>query len=225
MLFALSVAGVPSHTHVLQVGPIQVGIAKAATMEAAPPEPTIADRFTPPPGSAAVSVGLVSRCPYGLANCWSGAYHNLMALEGVLAVRPYAEKETSTATVYVAPGTIPDTEAWTAAFKGTANGSYDVWGFEMTFEGLPGIIAGELVLDLGQGDVVTLTDLATVRKIQWDWTASAAAEPRMDELSAFARLNAKASQSGVWSARVTGPFSSQGGKRVLAVRVVVDVTR
>lgn len=61
-------------------------------------------------------------------------------LDGVVAVRPCATAEDSTAEVYLADAGLPDLDRWPAQLAQWANGSYAFRGVEVT---LAGTITGE----------------------------------------------------------------------------------
>jgi galactose oxidase len=86
-------------------------------------------------GGTRVVAGLTSRCPYGLAACWGGAYQTLKALEGVDAVKAVANAEDSTAEVFLTSNGPPDVDSWQATFRDMAKGSYDFRGVEVTLTG------------------------------------------------------------------------------------------
>ena len=112
MLFALSAAGVPSHAHMIRLGEAAIAAARPrsfAAPAAAPPPPRQATR---------VVIGLTSRCPYGLAACWGGAYQSLLKLSGAAYVNPVADARTSTAEVFLHDKTSSGSRAVEAGIPG-----------------------------------------------------------------------------------------------------------
>jgi hypothetical protein len=82
-----------------------------------------------------ITIGLTTKCSYGLGACWAGAYEALRELNGVAAVRPIANTEDSTAEVYLRDEGLPDLSNWTRQFAYRANRSYDFRGVEVTLIG------------------------------------------------------------------------------------------
>ncbi|MGH3672308.1 MAG: galactose oxidase early set domain-containing protein, partial [Pseudonocardiaceae bacterium] len=141
MLFVLSKAGVPSVARIMRISLPATG--PHATVSLAL---TAARPFTEPAGKTRteerdetvkgqskgtrVTVGLTTKCPYGLGACWGGAYEALKKLEGVAAVRPIANTQDSTAEVYLHDQSLPDLDSWPEQLASSANASYDFRGVE-----------------------------------------------------------------------------------------------
>jgi len=174
----------------------------------------------PAPSGTRVVVGLTSRCPYGLAACWGGAYQSLKRLTAVASVSQEANAAESTAELFLNENGIPDLAAWKVQFKQSANGSYDFRGIEITLEGTVRTQAGHLLIRGTDYPPVELRQIGAIDKIQWDWDRKAPLMPTAEELDAFASLSAQLGSSGRKSAKakLTGPFQVISREPVLFVR-------
>jgi hypothetical protein len=210
MLFALSAAGVPSHAHMIRLG--------EAAIASAPPRSFAAPVAAPPPShrGTRVVIGLTSRCPYGLAACWGGAYQSLLKLSGVAYVNPVADASTSTAEVFLLDNTIPDPERWKREFQDSANASYEIRGIEVSVEGQLSREGDRFRLSLADGQQVDIERPAADAKVQWNWDAKAPEIFTEQEAAAAERPAPHAEAS--HRARLTGPLRKQNGKLAIAVR-------
>ena len=227
MLFLLSLDGVPSIAHFVRIG---------RASSAARTLPEIAARDRPAPRHAEtlsardarieaqasgtrVVVGLTSRCPYGLAACWGGAYQTLRALKDVDAVKAVANAEDSTAEVFLSGHGLPDIDSWKATFSDMAKGSYDFRGAEVTVTGTVRLEGDGLTL-FGSGWSIRLGALDATDKVQWDWSRRQRATPTSDESAAYGRLLDRVRAGGEpASVSITGPLRSENGGRRLHVRL------
>jgi galactose oxidase len=212
MLFALSAAGVPSHAHMIRFGePAIAPLTTAARSFAGP-------RAAAPPShrGTRVVIGLTSRCPYGLAACWGGAYQSLLKLSGVAYVNPVADARTSTAEVFLHGDAIPDPEQWKLEFQNSANASYDIRGLEVSVKGRLSREGDRTFLVLSDGQQVDIGRPAADSKIQWNWDARAPEVLTEQEQTASERLAPHAAASR--RAKVTGPLRRQDGRLAIAVR-------
>ena len=210
MLFALSAAGVPSHAHMIRLG--------EAAIAAARPRSFAAPAAAPPPSrqGTRVVIGLTSRCPYGLAACWGGAYQSLRKLSGAAYVNPVADARTSTAEVFLHDNTVPDPERWKREFQDSANASYEVRGIEVSVEGQLSREGDRFRLTLADGQQVGLERPAADAKVQWNWDAKAPETLTGQEATAVERLAPHAEAS--HRAKVTGPLLRRDGRLAVAVR-------
>lgn len=168
-----------------------------------------------------VTVGLTSKCPYGLGSCWGGAYEALKKLEGVVAVRPIANAEHSTAEVYLHHQGLPDLDRWPEQIAHWANGSYDFRGVEVTVTGAVGEHDGALQLTGPSLDApVKLMPLGQGMKLQWDHRTSSVRDATSDELDAYQNLESAHQdlRGGNEPVRVTGPLAKTDAGWVLYVR-------
>jgi galactose oxidase len=227
MLFLLSAVGVPSVAHFMQIGRASTAASTLDTAVAKDrPAPHAAEslsahdeRVEAEAGGTRVVVGLTSRCPYGLAACWGGAYQTLKALEGVDAVKAVANAEDSTAEVFLTSNGPPDVDSWQATFRDMAKGSYDFRGVEVTLTGTVRLESDGLTFS-GPGWSIRLDALDTTDKVQWDWSRRKPAEPPPAETAAYERLLDRVRASGELPVvMITGPLASQRGERRLHVRV------
>jgi hypothetical protein len=226
MLFLLSADGVPSVAHFVR---IERDSRTARTLDELAakvrPAPRHAEtlsardeRIEAQAGGTRVVIGLTSRCPYGLAACWGGAYQTLKALKGVDAVKAVANAEDSTAEVFLAGNGPPDIDSWKATFRDMAKGSYDFRGAEVTLAGAVRLESGELRLS-GPDWSIPLDALNTIHKVQWDWSLRKPAEPTPAESAAYDRLLDRVrASSELSSVVITGPLGSERGERRLHVR-------
>jgi galactose oxidase len=229
MLFLLSADGVPSVAHFMRVG--RSLSAAPATFDAAAakerPAPHHAEslsardeRIEAEASGTRVVVGLTSRCPYGLAACWGGAYQTLKTMKGVDAVKAVANTEESTAEVFLIGNGLPDIDSWRATFREMAKGSYDFRGAEVTLTGTVQLQNGGLMFS-GPGWLVHLDALGRTEKVQWDLSRRKPAEPTPAETVAYDRLLERVRVSGeLPSVPITGPLLSETNGRRLHVRVV-----
>ena len=220
MLFILSAAGVPSISRMVRIG----SPAPAARTAAVVPTKvkTALEKEAPraAPSGTRVVVGLKSRCPYGLAACWGGAYQSLKRLPAVASVTREANAAESTAELFLNENGIPDIAAWKVHFKQSANGSYDFRGVEITLEGTVRTRVGQLFIKGTKYPRVEIRQIGAIDKIQWDWDRKAPLVPTAEEQSAFASLSKQFGSSGRKSvrAKLTGPFQVISGEPVLFVR-------
>jgi len=229
MLFLLSTDGVPSVAHFLQIERDPT-VARTLDELAAKDRPapqhaeTLSahdERIEAQSGGTRVVVGLTSRCPYGLAACWGGAYQTLKALKGVDAVKAVANAEDSTAEVFLAGNGPPDIESWKATFRDMAKGSYDFRGAELTLTGAVRLEDDRLTLS-GPDWSIRLDALNTTDKVQWDWSRRQPAEPTPDESAGYGRLLDRVRTAGeLTSIVITGPLRSESGERRLHVRLAI----
>jgi Dyp-type peroxidase family len=220
MVFALSELGVPSVAHIMRFGP-DAGprVPRKPMKAAAARRAKRAKKRAAAPRGTRVVVGLTSQCPYGLSACWGGAYQSLNRLSGVSLVTDEADAANSTAELWLTTTDVPDVARWLEEFQASANGSYDVRGFEVTVSGTVRRDAGRLTLDVG-GRSIGLEPLGNDDKVQWDWDRKARAAVTADEAAAFARLEASVKPGKSAKATVTGPLRAGRGTPALAVRAV-----
>jgi hypothetical protein len=218
MVFALSVLSVPSEAHIMRFGSDagprdRRGVATQAAAARIAKE---AERASAPKGTF-VKVGLMSRCPYGLAACWAGAKQSLAKLDGVSLVEQQADAKTSTAGLWLIGTGLPDLERWMPQFEAAANGSYDIRGFEVSVAGTLRRHGTALELRV-DGDTVRLERLGESQKVQWDWDRKAREPIAPVEADAFARLLATSKPKGAVQVMVTGPLRLEHGTPVISVR-------
>jgi hypothetical protein len=154
-----------------------------------------------------VSVGLTSKCPYGIGACWGGAYEALQNLEGVSAVRPIPIVEDSIAEVFLEGETLPDLDHWPEQISRTANGSYHFRGVEVTLLG--GLRQCDDRLEVhvpALAGPVKLTPFEEGRKLQWDLRTGERKQATPAELEAYAKLSAARAADNEIVIRVTGPL-------------------
>jgi hypothetical protein len=244
MLFVLNHAGVPSVANIVHVG----GEPAATAAKAQPPaamaanaQPAAAMAAKAQPAAAVapaatleeldrairagatgtkVALGLTSKCPYGLAGCWRGAYDALLTLDGVTDVPPIANGTDSTADVFLGTDTLPDPDRWAEQIALSANGSYDLRGIEVSITGVLGFRDSGLVLTgPSLAAPLPLRPLGANDKIQFDRSAGLAHPATEEETTALDRL---AGQAGAATAakpvRVTGPLARDDDTWVLRVR-------
>jgi hypothetical protein len=218
MVFALSKLGVPSDAHIMRFGrDAGPRDRQAAAMHAEAARTTReAERVSAPKGTY-VRVGLTSRCPYGLAACWAGAKQSLAKLDGVSLVEQQADAETSTAGLWLIGTGLPALARWIPQFKDSANGSYDIRGFEVSVAGALRRrgTALELTVD---GQAVRLEHLGESEKVQWDWDRKAREPVAPAEADAFKRLLVASKPSGATQVMVTGPLRLEQGTPIISVR-------
>jgi galactose oxidase len=231
MLFAISSEGVPSRARIVRIGAAAVAHAKLGLEAAQATSESPAhykgqlqerDRAIKSESTGTrVTIGLTSKCPYGLAACWSGAYQTLKKLDGVDAVRPIADSENSTADVYLEHNGLPNLERWPAQISERANASYDFRGIEVTLIGTLGEQRGRPQLALqSTGVAVELRPLAETQMVQWNLKRRAPSEPTTNELAAFGQLQEvlRAAAGQAERVCVTGPLRREGGEWRLHVR-------
>ena len=228
MLFLLSAQGVPSVAHFIRIGSASREAGAFATRDASehtaqPVRESLAARDRKIEAEASgtrVVVGLTSRCPYGLASCWGGAYQTLKALKDVGEVKAVANATDSTAEVFLTGDGPPDVDSWKLTFREMANGSYDFRGAEATLAGAVQEHDGNLMLS-GPGWSVRLAPLGDTEKVQWDWTQRKPAASTPGELAAYQELRSRvhAGQQMLVVA-ITGPLRTESGEPRLHVRIV-----
>lgn len=233
MLFAISQAGVPSLARIIQIGSLP-----SQHPEAGPPmmaeegaqvistgktrTETLDEAIRSHATGTHVTIGLTTKCPYGLGACWAGAYEALKGLNRVAAVRPIANPKDSTAEVYLRDKGLPDLHNWINQFAGRANRSYDIRGVEVTLVG--SIRAQNGILQLTGDSLerpVTLMPLQQDLKVQWDHQDRRVQDATSDELNAYMQLETRYHNraGGMDSVRVTGPLTMTEAKEyVLYVR-------
>jgi hypothetical protein len=84
-----------------------------------------------------VTLGLTSRCPYGLAACWGGAYQTLKTLDGVAVVKAVANAKDSTAELFLSTNGLPNLDVWQRQFSAMAKHACPVDGgcdFKITLQ-------------------------------------------------------------------------------------------
>jgi galactose oxidase len=237
MLFALSATGVPSIARIIQIGKAlpakRFAKTKArtarSTAQSTAQSPYLAEGLTEhdekveaASTGTRVTVGLTSRCPYGLAACWGGAYQTLRTLDGVAVVKAVADAQDSTAELFLSTNGLPNLDVWQRQFSAMANGSYDFRGVEVALDGLVTVQGDHLILSGPSSTwTVKLDPLGETAKVQWDWAAKTAAAPTADEISAYQRLADRVQAAGGQArAQVSGPLSKDGGTWRLAVRAI-----
>ena len=224
MLFVVNRAGVPSVAHILHVAPLPVSAGQRAAAIAArtPAAPVVTleeedRRIRATAAGTRVTLGLTSKCPYGLGACWGGAYEALVKLDGVTDVPPIANADDSTADVYLGTDGLPDIDRWAAQIAESANGSYDLRGLEASVTGALELRPEGWVLTgpLLQASV-RLQPLGGRSKIQFDRTSGQSRPALPVEVAAFdLMIN---SVGGGVPVRVTGPLDGADGTSVLHVR-------
>ena len=232
MLFVLSEAGVPSVARFVRIAlpTADADLAEPpASPQAAPGQESAGrtrteeedDDFRARSGGTRVTVGLTAKCPYGLGACWGGAYEALTGLGGVDVVRPIANAEDSTAEVYLHDEGLPDLDRWPAEIAGSANGSYDFRGVEVTVTGAVQEQDGHLQLSGAFSDApLTLAPLEEDGKVQWDLGAGRAQDLTSDERDAYRSVESvhRGHDGGRVPIQVTGPLEKADGGWVLHVR-------
>jgi galactose oxidase len=169
-----------------------------------------------------VTLGLTSRCPYGLAACWGGAYQTLKTLDGVAVVKAVANAKDSTAELFLSTNGLPNLDVWQRQFSAMAKGSYDFRGVEVALDGTVSVQGDHLIFS-GPSSTwsVKLEPLGEAAKVQWDWATKAAAAPTVNETAAYQRLVERARAAGGQThAQISGPLSKDGGTWRLAVRAI-----
>jgi galactose oxidase len=175
-----------------------------------------------------VTVGLTSKCPYGIGACWGGAYEALRNLADVAAVRPIPIAEDSTAEVYLHGDTLPDLDSWPDQIAGTANGSYHFRGVEVTVRASLRRQGANLELHSPAFDPpVKLMPFDESRKVQSDIRTGARKPAVTAELEAYGKLSAEYERMGdrESSVRVTGPVTKAETGWALYVRNFEITTR
>ncbi|MGH3927484.1 MAG: galactose oxidase early set domain-containing protein, partial [Pseudonocardiaceae bacterium] len=223
-LFVLSEAGVPSLARIVRISSpapraaVSPGVAGAtldADLGGTTPTQERDEAVRTQSSGTHVTVGLTSKCPYGLGACWGGAYEALKKLDGVAAVRPIPNAQASTAEVYLQDQGLPDLDRWPDQIAHWANGSYDFRGVEATVTGTVRDQDGMLQLTGPSLDgPVTLMPLEQGTKLQWDLQTGRAQEATNDELDAYHRLRERPLES----VRVTGPLTKPSTGWTLHVR-------
>jgi galactose oxidase len=207
LLFVLAENGVPSVGAMVRV--TVAPVAPAALL--APPRMDV--RAAEPRGTTVV-IGIDGVCPYGIGACWGGANEALHRLTGVAAVDPDPDGLRSTAVVHLDNDGLPPLDRWEEDFAATANGSYQLRGYEITLEGDVDRRDGQVLLRLGSGrpDV----ELHPLRQlIQWDPDLRGREEPTPEERRAFENVTTVATGSRV---HVTGPITKDRDSYRLEVR-------
>jgi galactose oxidase len=226
MMFLINHAGAPSVAKIVRVtapaGPLP---AHVLTVSAEPPpehpEPrgVVARReavLAAATGTKVV-VGLTGTCPYGISACWGGANEALARLDGVAQVDPIPDGEASTATVFLADGSLPSLDRWREQFLSIVNQSYVLRGIEVTLTGAVESRGDELFLDAGHGrPSVRLAPLDPADKVQWDRPARTPAPLSPEEAAAYATLVTQEAVTG--PVTVTGPLRQAGDDFTLEVR-------
>jgi galactose oxidase len=229
MLFVLSADGVPSIARMIQIGKAapakRVAKSKAKTIRPLHLAEGLTERDEKVEAASTgtrVTVGLTSRCPYGLAACWGGAYQTLKILDGVAVVKAVANAKDSTAEVFLSTNGLPNLDIWRRKFSAMAKGSYDFRGIEVALDGAV-TVQGDHLIFSGPSSTwsVKLEPLGETAKVQWDWATKAAAAPTVDETAAYQRLVERARAAGGQTrAQISGPLSKDGGTLRLAVRAI-----
>jgi galactose oxidase len=234
LLFVLNELGVPSVAHLARIAaaPVSTPVRSAAirtvprnaavadataqTVDVVALDQRMAQQATTPP----VVIGVTPSCPYGIGACWGGAYDALQKLTGVSSVRPLPDSGNSTAFVYVREDYLPDIDLWREQFAKVSNGSYQLRGLEMTFQGTITETLGLLKL-VGRDmrpDLV-LAPLQPSDKVQWDITTRSNWPPSDPEVSAYARLAATLKPADAGRVlKITGPIKKNGAAFFLEVR-------
>jgi galactose oxidase len=224
MLFLLSADGVPSVAHLVQIARASEAPASfdiVAPKDLAVHAETLTDhdqRIEDEAKGTKAVVGLTSRCPYGLAACWGGAYQTLKVLKDVDQVKAIANSDDSTAEVFLTGDVLPDIDSWRQTFRDIVKGGYDFRGVEVTLTGAVRMQNGGLTLS-GSGWSIGLSALRAADKVQWDRSQQQPAAPTPDESTAYNQLLDRVRVGGeLPSVEVTGPLVNDGGGRRLHVR-------
>jgi galactose oxidase len=239
MLFLVNKAGIPSVAKIIRIGG-PVAPASATGLEppiageeqaAAEHRMSTAELDRAIVGGASgtrVTVGLTSKCPYGIGACWGGAYEGLQNLVDVAAVRPIPNAEDSTAEVYLHGDTLPDLDSWPDQIADTANGSYHFRGVEVTVRATLRRQGANLELHSPAFDLpVKLMPFDESRNIQWDIRTGARKPAVTAELEAYEKLSAEHERMGDRErpVRVTGPVTKAETGWALYVRDFDIATR
>jgi galactose oxidase len=227
MLFLLSGNGVPSVARMVQIGDaVQADRTPKAEVEAKDQPLHLAEGLTArdkdveaTSKGTRVVIGLTSRCPYGLANCWGGAYQTLQALKGVAVVKAVANAQDSTGELFLDGHGLPDLDDWDKTFRAMAKGSYDFRGVEVTVSGTVRSLGERLVL-AGPASLwsVPLSPLEQTDKVQWDWEEKAPAKATADESGVYTALVERLA-GGQAELEITGPLRRHGDAWHLHVRM------
>ena len=161
------------------------------------------------------TIGVDTRCLYGLAPCWGKVREPISLVDGVSWV-----SDTAVST------------EWTGQFKTTGGKLPDVVqikelmqrfnGDQFTFRALEGTLRGKaekrngvLYFKLDAGSEVTLA--ALTKEVQWDVKSRTDFPIPRVEKDAFSKLKVEL-KDGIRPAVITGPLRSEGGVWVMEVR-------
>ena len=227
LMFVLNAAGVPSVATVVQVRPAPAPLGALRMLE---PESVrmsseaVEGRSSgASPGAARkpsagteVVLGITGLCPYGIGACWAGAYEALQQLERVAYVEPVPDAQASTASLVLGDDGLPPLDRWHQQFARVVNGSYRLRGAEVTLVGRIAVRAGEIQLDVTDGESLPLIPIRHEDSVRLDRVRGGPEALRPAELGAYQGL-LTAVRSGDRQT-VTGPLRVIGDRLALAVR-------
>ncbi len=229
MLFILNKQGVPSVARIIQIAaPAAVRAeheAFTAKLVAAQHNPPTALKMRAMVRATAsgtrIEVGITPTCPYGLSACWGGAFEALRNLDGVEHVDPIPHASSSSASVYLENGGLPDLDRWSSQFQDYVHKAYGLRGFEAT---LTGVVEARdnafLLVGDGQRPVVELVPLELEGKIQWDKDAQRPQAIKPEEAAAYSTLVQSVASGSTKLVTVTGPVSQTEAGYKFQVRLV-----
>ena len=146
------------------------------------------------------TLGVDTRCIYGLAPCWSKVREPVSLVDGVSWVSDTAVSTEWTGQFKTTGGKLPD-------LAGMKELMHRFNGDQFTVRGIEGTLLGKVEKRLE----------ALKRKVQWNVRAKKDVEMSAAEQSAFVKLKVE-STSASRAAKLTGPLRSENGGWVMEVR-------
>ncbi len=161
------------------------------------------------------TLGVDTRCIYGLAPCWSKVREPVSLVDGVSWVSDTAVSTEWTGQFKTTGGKLPNLAGMKELMHRFNGDQFTVRGIEGTLLGKVEKRDGGLVFKLDAGAELRLEALK--RKVQWNVRAKKDVEISAAEQSAFVRLKVE-STGASRAAKLTGPLRSENGGWVMEVR-------
>ena len=161
------------------------------------------------------TVGVDTRCIYGLAPCWGKVREPISLVDGVSWVSDTATSTEWTGQFKTVGGKLPDVEQMKELMHRFNGDQFTYRALEGTLNGKVEKRSGVLFFKLDAGSEVRLAALKT--KVQWDVKKRADFELTRGEKVAFSKLRVELKNK-VRMAKITGPLRAEGAGWVMEVR-------
>jgi hypothetical protein len=161
------------------------------------------------------TVGIDTRCLYGLAPCWGKVREPISLVDGVSWVSDVAEPTAWTGQFKTATGRLPDVPAIKEQLHRFNGDQFTYRALEATLNGKVEKLDGVVTLKTDAGDTLRLEGLK--KKVQWDVKKRKDFPVAGQEKVAFVKLKIGAKPT-PRDAKVTGPVRSEANGWVMEVR-------
>jgi galactose oxidase len=161
------------------------------------------------------TLGVDTRCLYGLAPCWGKVREPVSMVEGVEWVSDTAESTAWTGQFKTAGGKLPDIAAIKEMIHRFNGDQFSYRALEGTLVGKVEKVGGVVTFKSDAGDVVRLGGLR--EKVQWDVKSRRPFTISGAEKTAFSKLKVGA-KAAARAVKVTGPLRAESTGWVMEVR-------